>query len=114
MAFDEQIGMRIAMLLERSGVEFVEKRMFGGLGFMIDDKMSIGVVGDEIMLRCLPERYSKLLAEPNVREMDFTGRPMKGFVFVEPNGFETDTQLDHLVAIAVEFGKLGTVKKKKR
>jgi hypothetical protein len=112
MAFDEQLGVRIGHLLDRRTTEYTEKRMFGGLGFMINDKMCIGVVKDDLMLRVLPERFDEVLATPNVREMEFTGRPMKGFVFVESAGIETDEALDVWIGHAIDFGKLGIVKSK--
>ena len=114
MAFDHLIAERIAVLLDRREIEYGRKHMFGGLAFMIGGKMSICVVGDEIVVRCILERFETLIEELNMREMDFTGRPMKGFVYVEPGGFETESQLDRLVDIADEFGRLGVVGKKKK
>jgi len=114
MAFDEQLGHRISNLLERRSVKFDEKRMFGGLGFMINDKMCVGIVKDELMLRVLDEKYEHVLAKPNVRKMDFTGRSMRGFVYIDGGGFQTDEQLDEWLDLAVEFGKLGIVKGKKK
>ncbi|MEO7658670.1 MAG: TfoX/Sxy family protein [Pyrinomonadaceae bacterium] len=114
MAFDEILGERIKTQLDQMGTKHVEKRMFGCLGFMIADKMCIGVVNNELMLRVLPERIEKVLLTPNVRPMDFTGRPTKGFVFIEPEGFVNDEDLSNWVDIAVEFGKFGVVKSKKK
>jgi hypothetical protein len=113
MAFDEILAERIAVMLDSRGIEYGRKPMFGGLAFMIGGKMSICVVKDEIVVRCLPDKFEALLEEPFVRQMDFTGRPMRDFAYVEPAGFESDALLDHWVEIAVEFGKLGIVKSKK-
>jgi|SRR5688572_21479985 len=113
MPFDESLGLRIAAALDNVGVGYVEKRMFGGLGFMIDNKMCIGVVKDDLMVRVLDEKFDRVMAMPNVRPMDFTGRPMKGFIFVEPAGVTDTGSLRTFVDLAVEFGKFGKVKTKK-
>lgn len=113
MAFDENLGNRIADALSRVQVPYEEKRMFGGLAFMIEGKMCIGVVGNEIMLRVLDEKFDNVLAMPNVREMDFAGRPMKGFVYIAKDGFVSDADLEQWIDLATEFGKLGVVKSKK-
>jgi TfoX N-terminal domain len=114
MAFDESLGRRIAATLDSISVEYVEKRMFGGLGFMVNDKLCIGVVKDELMVRVLDEKFDEILAMDDIRQMDFTGRPMKGFIFVEPAGFEKQDSLMTFVDLAVEFGKFGKVKTKKK
>ena len=64
--------------------------MFGGITFMINDKMCIGVMQDVIMLRVLPEFYDALLEENDVRPMDFTGRITAGFVCIDAEGFKTE------------------------
>ncbi len=74
------------MLSDRSGVR--EKKMFGGLAFLLRGNMCCGVVGDELMVRVGAESYEEALAHPYAREMDFTGTPMKGFVYVACEGFE--------------------------
>ncbi|MGH9948177.1 MAG: TfoX/Sxy family protein [Pyrinomonadaceae bacterium] len=112
MAFDETLGRRIAASLEATSVEFVEKRMFGGLGFMINDKMCIGVVKDDLMVRVLEDKFDDVLAMPNVRPMDFTGRTMKGFVYVEADGIRDAHSLKTFVDLALEFAKFGVVKSK--
>jgi TfoX/Sxy family transcriptional regulator of competence genes len=114
MAFNELLGRRIAIALDSVGTGYVEKRMFGGLGFMINDKMCIGVVKDDLMVRVLEEKFDEVLAMESVRQMDFTGRPMKGFVFVEPAGIKDRRSLNTFVELAVEFGKFGALKSKKK
>ena len=114
MPFDESLGRRVAAALDVSNIECVEKRMFGGLGFMIDEKMCIGVVKDDLMVRVLDEKFDEVLAMEYVRQMDFTGRPMQGFVFVEPAGTRDGESLMSFVDLAVEFGKFGKVKTKKK
>ena len=102
MAYDEGLAERIRDVLgEEPGV--AEKKMFGGLAFMIGDKMTVGIVKDELMVRTGPERNDEALAQPHARPMDFTGRPMKGFVFVSPEGFESDERLQWWVALGLAF-----------
>lgn len=113
MAYNEELGCRIAGLLCDRGIEFAERRMFGGLGFMINGKMSIGIVKDDLMLRVLGSRIEQVMADPNVRPMDFTGRPMKGFVFVDSGGFEGDSALRIWLDYGVAFGRHGSVKRQK-
>ena len=71
--------------------------MFGGLAFMMRGHMTVGIVKDELMVRVGPETYPQILREPHARAMDFTGRPMKGFVFVSPQGLDSDADLERWV-----------------
>lgn len=114
MAYDEELGSRITGLLNDIGVSFTEKKMFGGLGFMINGKMSVGIVKEDLMLRVLDARIDEVLADPNVRPMDFTGRPMKGFVFVDAQGFQRDSALRGWLELGIEFGKHGIVKSRRK
>ena len=79
--------------------------MFGGLCFLIHGNMCCGVLQDELVLRLDPKRAQALLSGPHTRPMDFTGRPMKGFVFVETGGLATDRQLRDRVSMAREFAQ---------
>ena len=85
------------------GVEYVEKRMFGGIAFMVGGHMCCGVLGDALMARVGPDRHAEALARPHARQMDFTGRPMKGFVYVAPEGFESDRDLGAWVRSCLDF-----------
>ena len=85
MAWDEALAERIrAALGRRAGV--VERKMFGGLAFLLDGKMFCGIAKGELMVRVGPEAYPRALRRAHVRPMDFTGRPMKGYVFVALEG----------------------------
>jgi TfoX/Sxy family transcriptional regulator of competence genes len=102
MAFDEVLGDRVrAALSGRSDVS--EKRMFGGLAFMVGSNMAVGIVGRDLMVRVGPDAYADALAQPHVRPMDFSGRPMEGFVYVAPEGLSTDAMLDAWVDRGAEF-----------
>jgi hypothetical protein len=90
MSFDEGLAERVReALLDHRGVS--EKKMFGGLAFMAHGYMFVGILGDVLMARVGPDSYEDSLAKPHVRVMDFTGRPMKGYVFVDPPGIERDS-----------------------
>lgn len=113
MPYSEELAQRIrSAIASRADVE--EKKMMGGLAFMINGKMSCGIIGDEIMIRVLPEKYESVLELPNAREMDFTGRVMKGFVYVGAEGLETEKELQKWLALALEFAEKGVVKTKKK
>jgi hypothetical protein len=102
MAYDEGLAERIRqVVIDRPAV--AEKKMFGGLAFMLNDYMFCGVTNDDLMARVGPDNYTAALTKPNVREMDFTGRPMKGYVFVTPAGVESDADLQYWVDLCAEF-----------
>jgi hypothetical protein len=101
MAFDEALAERIRLLLvARNDVR--EQRMFGGLTFLVGGNMCCGVHGDELIVRVAPEHQQDLLARPHTRPMDFTRRPMRGFVTVAATGLE-DGALRGFVADAVRY-----------
>jgi len=101
MAYDPGLAFRLRELLnERRDV--VEKEMFGGLAFLLAGSMSVGVVGEDLLVRVGPERHDVALARPQARIMDFTGRPMKGWIFVGPSGVEDDAALASWVEWGVE------------
>jgi TfoX/Sxy family transcriptional regulator of competence genes len=103
MAYDEALAERVRTLLAaEDGLS--ERKMFGGLAFMLHRNMACGIVKDELMLRLGPEGADRALDEPHVRAMDFTGRPMTGMVFVAPAGLEGDA-LGGWVARAVGYAR---------
>ncbi len=104
MAFDEAVAQRIRKLLaRRKGL--TEKKMFGGIAFMLHGNMCCGVLGDEIILRLGPDLYEHALRQPFTRKFDFTGRPMRGFVVVQPDGYEADHDLKRWIQMTAEFVK---------
>ena len=92
MAFDEGLAQRVREALA-GGPGITERRMFGGLAFLVDGKMFVGISGSKLMARVGVGRYQDALAVPHVRQMDFTGKPMKGYVYVDPAGLEADDAL---------------------
>src|SRR5258708_1594361 len=109
MAFDEKLAERLRQALARKkGVE--EKKMFGGLGFLLNGNLLVGVWKDSLIVRLGPDEGDEALKEPHVKEFDITGRPMKGWVLVEPEGVEGDDQLNGWIQRAVKF--VGTLPEK--
>jgi TfoX/Sxy family transcriptional regulator of competence genes len=102
MAYDETVANRVRQALSKHG-DFDERRMFGGLAFMVRGHMCCGVVGSELMVRVGPEGHAKALALPHAREMDFTGRPLTGMVYVAAAGFNTAKALDAWVGRGLAF-----------
>ena len=106
MAFSEELAERIRQgLARRLGIQ--EKKMFGGIGFLLNGNVLVGVWKDSLIVRLGPEEGEEALKEPHVSEFDITGRAMKGWVLVAPEGVEGDDQLSGWVQRAVKFvGKL--------
>lgn len=102
MAYDEGLAERIrAVTGTDPGVS--ERKMFGGLAFLLHGNMACGIVGDELMVRVGPDAWADCLALPHAREMDFTGRSMKGMVYVGPEGFAEDAELATWVGRGLAF-----------
>ena len=102
MAFDEQAAERVRRILRRrSGVS--ERKMFGGPCFLLNGHMCCGLVGADLVLRLGEEGTSKALTEPDTREMDFTGKPMKSMIYVRPPGYASDDELKAWIDRAVKF-----------
>jgi TfoX N-terminal domain len=102
MAFDENRAARIRDALARKrGVE--EKKMFGGVGFLVNENMLVGVWKDSLIVRLGRDNYDDVLLKPHVKEFDITGRAMKGWVLVEPEGIENDEQLKGRIQWAIKF-----------
>lgn len=102
MAYDERAARRVrGALAKHPGI--VEKKMFGGLAFLLHGHMCCGVIGDELMVRVGPAAYDAALSQPHARKMDFTGKPLRGFVYVGPAGFASPGDLEAWVARGTEF-----------
>lgn len=102
MAYDENLGLRISEILANvSGLE--EKKMFGGIGFLVNGNMACGVHKDSLIVRVGPDNYQAALGKENARVFDMTGRPMTGWVMVAAPGFETDKTLSDWVQQGLDF-----------
>ena len=102
MAYDLMVAQRIRDLLSQQP-NILEKKMFGGIGFLANGNMACGVIGDELIVRVGPEGYETSLAMPHTRPFDFSGKPMHGWVYVNPAGFTADIDLDAWVQRGVNF-----------
>jgi TfoX/Sxy family transcriptional regulator of competence genes len=102
MAYDEGLAQRVREeMSELPG--YTERKMFGGIGFMLRGNMASGVNGEDLIVRVGPERYEGALAEPHTRPFDMTGRPMRGWVVVTPEGYASDEDLEEWVQRGVEY-----------
>jgi len=113
MAYDEHLADRIRHILDRGRLRYEEKRMMGGLCFMVDGKMCMGVEKDKLMARIGPEAYAKALKRKGCREMDFTGRPMIGYVYVLAAALDTDEELASWVRLCLDFNPHAAASKKR-
>jgi TfoX/Sxy family transcriptional regulator of competence genes len=102
MAYDEGLAERIRGVLDER-LDVAEKRMFGGIAFMVRGHMCVGIVKGDLMVHVGPEAYDELVRQPHARSMDFTGRPMKGFVFVAAEGLERDADLERWVGHGLRY-----------
>lgn len=102
MAYNEELAGRIRKIFPReSGV--TEKKMFGGLSFLLQGKMVCGILKDDLVVRIDPNETDELLDKPHVRPMDFTGRPMKGFLYISPGALNTDRELENWIELSVDY-----------
>ncbi len=114
MAYNEHLAGRIQEILDEKKINYSTKKMFGGFTFMIDEKMCLGIVKDELMARVGEAAYEEALSKTGAKEMMFTGRSMKGYVFVEPEGFDMDEDLEYWVNKCLAFNPLAKASKKKK
>jgi TfoX/Sxy family transcriptional regulator of competence genes len=103
MAYDEDLADRVREIVPVDA-EVTERKMFGGLAFLLNGHMFAGIVGSELMVRIGTEAAQQALELDHVREMDFTGRPMKNMIFVQPAGLEGPA-LEHWVTTAAEYAR---------
>ncbi len=104
MAYDEFLGTRVrAALGPLPGL--VEKKMFGGICFLVNGNMDCGVIKDDLIVRVGPDKHATALARPHVRSFDFSGRPMAGWVYVGPQGCATEADLNDWIGLGVEFAR---------
>jgi len=102
MAYDEGVAERIREVFDGRN-DIVEKKMFGGIAFMHSGNMCCGIIDDMLMARVGPDAYEEALKRSHAREMDFTGKSLKGFVYVEPAGFAEDVQIQEWISLCEAF-----------
>jgi TfoX/Sxy family transcriptional regulator of competence genes len=113
MSYDEELARRIRERFEDlKNVE--EKEMMGGLTFMVNGRMCVGIIKDEMMCRINPEFHDTAVEMTGCRTMDFTGRPMKGYVMIEEAGMRSKKDFDYWIDLALEFNKIAKSSKRKK
>ena len=112
--YSEYLADRIRNVLNEKKANYSEKKMMGGLAFMVNDKMCVGINNDNLMARIDPDIYEESLKQRGVREMDFTKRPMKGWIYVSPEGIDTEEELESWIQVALDFNPMAKSSKKRR
>jgi TfoX/Sxy family transcriptional regulator of competence genes len=113
MAFSEYLADRVRVSLKENRTSYEEKKMFGGICFLVDDKMCVGIINEDLMVRIDPEDQNAFLSETGCRMMDFTKRPMKGYLYIAPEGVDMDQDLDKWVKRCILFNPKAKSSKKK-
>ena len=114
MAYDEFLADRIRRVLEEKRVAYIDKKMMGGLCFMVDDKMLVGIVKNQLMARIGLDAYPAALEKEGCHEMNFTGRSMKGYVFVDDEAIDAEVDLEYWLQLALDFNPFAKASKKKK
>lgn len=114
MAYDENLADRIRHILQEKQVDFYKKKMFGGLCFMVNDKMCVGIVKQKLMARIGLTNYEQALQKNGAREMNFTDRAMKGYVFVDSTTLDSNTVLAQWIQLALDFNPFAKASRKRK
>lgn len=114
MAYNEKLASRVREIISATEDDVEEKKMFGGLCFMVNDKMCLGVEQERLMVRLDPALFDEVMEKDGCQPMDFTGKPMKGFVFVDINVLNTAKKLEYWVNLALEYNKIAKTSRKKK
>lgn len=114
MAYNEKIADHVRDLIALTHKNVIEKAMFGGLCFMVNDKMCVGVEKERLMMRLDPAVYDEVMVKEGCRPMDFTGKVMKGYVFVDADVLTTKKKLAYWIQLALDYNKIAKAVKKKR
>jgi TfoX/Sxy family transcriptional regulator of competence genes len=104
MAYNEKLAARIRLALKGKR-KVVEKKMFGGVAFMLNDKMCVGINNDDLMIRCDPDQTDELLAKKGVRLFDLTGKPMKGWLLVNADAVKSQKDFEWWISLAADANK---------
>jgi len=114
MPYNEKLAERVRKALAPHKKHIEEKKMMGGLTFMLRSKMCVGVLKDDLMCRINPEIHDETIKKKGCRTMDFTKKPMKGFVFINPSGTTVQKDLESWIGLAVDFNAKAKASKKKK
>lgn len=113
MAYNEKLATRTREIISATHKISEEKAMFGGLCFMVNDKMCVGVEKERLMVRLDPTIYEEVIEKEGATPMDFTGKVLKGYVFVDINALNTKKKLEYWLKLALEYNKMAKSSKKK-
>jgi hypothetical protein len=102
MAYDEGLAQRVREILEEE-IGYNEKKMFGGVCYLLSGNMACGIINEDLIVRVGPEKYEASLTRPNTRKFDLTGKAMKGWVMVSPEGHESDEDLSDWLQQGVNY-----------
>ena len=114
MAYDEYLEERINNVLNERKIQFDARKMMGGLCYMIDDKMCFGIIKGDLMARVGADAYQELIEREGARPMDFTKRPMKGYIYVAPEGVDFQSDLEFWIQKALDFNPFAVASKSKK
>ena len=114
MAYNEYLQERIDSILNEKKILFEAKKMMGGLCYMVDDKMCLGIINDDLMARVGADAYPDLIKIKGAREMDFTKRPMRGYLYVSPEAVDFEKDLEFWIQKCLDFNPLAKSSKKKK
>ncbi len=114
MAYNEYLAERVARFFTDSKTQFRGMKMMGGYCFMVEEKMCVGVVRDELMARIGTYNYEAALQKEGCKEMNFTGRAMRGYVFLTEDATDLDTDLEYWLQLALDFNPLAKASKKRK
>lgn len=112
MAYDQHLADRVSVFLKEKRVSFETRNMMGGLCYMINDKMAIGIMKDRLMVRIAPELYEQSLKKKGVRRMDFTGKVVKGFLLVDATAVDMEEDLEYWIQLCLDFNPRAKSSKK--
>ena len=112
MPYNEKLADRIREIIAATHKDVEEKKMFAGLCFMVNDRMCVGVHEDRIMVRLDPALFDKLIEKEGCEPMNFTGKIMRGFVFVNEGVLKTKKQLEYWVSLGLDYNKFAKSSKK--
>ena len=112
MAYNEILASRTRELISKTHQITDEKKMFGGLCFMVKDKMCVGIEQERMMVRLDPAIYDKVMEMEGCHPMDFTGKPMRGYVFVDAYAITTKKKLAYWIGLALDYNAIAKVSKK--
>jgi TfoX/Sxy family transcriptional regulator of competence genes len=114
MSYNEALANKVREIIAQTHKNIEEKKMFGGLCFMVNDKMCVGVESQRLMVRLHPEKTGEVLEKEGCKPMDFTGKVMKGFVFVDAAVLNTKKKLEYWIKLALDYNEIAKASKKKR